>query len=129
MRSRANLVLKGPVPSPSTKIEQHKDKTLAGPSGKGVKATTNSAAASYNILDQLQRTNAQISIFELLKISPAHRKILDKALTEENVPQDLDLEWFQSMVGHLTSSYYMSYLNNLITIFFCCNIFYLCCTL
>ena len=66
-------------------------------------------AASYSILDQLQRTNAQISIFEFLKISPAHRQILDKALTEANVPQDLDLERFQSMVGHLTSPYYMSF--------------------
>ena len=66
-------------------------------------------AASYSILNQLQRTNTQISIFELLKISSAHRQILDKALTKENVPQDLDLEQFQSMVGHLTSPYYMSF--------------------
>ena len=66
-------------------------------------------AASYSILNQLQRTNTQISIFELLKISPAHRQILDKALTEANIPQDIDLEWFQSMVGHLISPYYMSF--------------------
>ena len=72
-RSRAKLVLKGPMPSPSAEIEQHKDKALAGPFGKGAKPTMNVAAASYSILDQLQRTNAQISIFELLKISPAHR--------------------------------------------------------
>ena len=62
-------------------IEKHNDKTLAGPSGKGVKPTMNVAATSYNILDQLQRTNAQISIFEFLKISPGYRQILDKALT------------------------------------------------
>ena len=48
-------------------------------------------------------------IFKLLKISPAHRYILDKALTEANVPQDLDLEQFQSMVGHLTFLYYLSF--------------------
>ena len=65
--------------------------------------------ASYSILNNLQRTNAQISIFELLKILPAHRQILDKVLVEENVAQDLDLEKFQSMVGHLTSPYYMSF--------------------
>ena len=45
----------------------------------------------------------------MFKISPTHRNILDKALTKENVPQDLDLELFQSMVGHLTSPYYMSF--------------------
>lgn len=48
-------------------------------------------------------------IFELLKILPTHSQILDKALTETNVPQDLDLERFQSIVGHLTSPYYMSF--------------------
>ena len=74
-----------------------------------MKNTTNTGASSYSILDQLQRTNSQISIFELIKISPAHRKILDKALTEANIPQDLDLEWFQSMVGHLTLPYYLSF--------------------
>ena len=72
-RSRAKLILKGPAPSPSTELEKHKDKALAGPSGKGMKTTTNIAVSSYNILDQLQQTNAQISIFELLKISPTHR--------------------------------------------------------
>ena len=97
------------MPSSPVENEQHKDKALAGPLGKGVKPTTNVATASYSILDQLQRTNAQISIFELLKILPAHRQILGKALTEENVPQDLDLKKFQSMVGHLTSPYYMSF--------------------
>ena len=85
-RSRAKLVLKVPMPSPSVEIEQHKDKALAGPSSKGVKPMMNVVAASYSILDQLQRTNAQFIIFELLKISPTHRKILDKALTKENVP-------------------------------------------
>ena len=54
MRSCAKLVLKGPAPSPSTEIKQHKDKALVGPSRKGVKTTTNSVATSYSILDQLQ---------------------------------------------------------------------------
>ena len=80
------------MPSSSIELEQHKDKALDGPSRKGTKSMKNIVAASYSILDQLQRTNTQIMIFELLKISPAHRQILDKALTKENVPQDLDLE-------------------------------------
>jgi hypothetical protein len=57
----------------------------------------------------LKQTNSQISIFELLKISLAHRQILDKALAEASVPQDLDLERFQSMVGHQTSPYLMTF--------------------
>ena len=48
-------------------------------------------------------------IFELLKISPAHRWFYDKVIIEANVPQDLDLDKFQSMVDHLTSPYYMSF--------------------
>ena len=53
--------------------------------------------------------NAQIKIFELLKISHAHRHILDKAIKEESIPQDLDLDRFQPMVGYLTSPHYFSF--------------------
>ena len=61
------------MPSSPIKNEQHMNKSLAGPYGKGVKPTMNAMAASYSILDQLQRTNTQMSVFELIKISPAHR--------------------------------------------------------
>ena len=72
--SCAKLVLKGPVPSSSfAKIEQHKDKAFVGPSRKCLKPTMNVASASYSIIDQMQRKNAHIIIFELLKILPAHR--------------------------------------------------------
>ena len=37
--SHVKLVLKGPSLSSSAKLEQHKDKTLAGPFGKGAKRT------------------------------------------------------------------------------------------
>jgi len=50
-RSCAKLALKGLAPSSSAKIEQHKDKALAGPSGKGEKPTTNAMTTSYSILD------------------------------------------------------------------------------
>jgi hypothetical protein len=106
--SCAKLVLKGPAPS-TPNPEQQKYKTLAGPSGKGLKITTNPNATSYSVLEQLKWTNTQISIFELLKILLAHRQILDKALIEANVPQDLNLERFQSMIGHLTSPYLMTF--------------------
>lgn len=57
----------------------------------------------------MKRTNAQISILELLKISSAHREILEQALLATNVPKDLDLDQFQSMVGHLTLPHYLSF--------------------
>lgn len=62
------------------------------------------------MVDQLQRTSARISILKLLKISPAHREILDQALLATNVPKDLDIDKFQSMVSHLTSPHYLTFL-------------------
>lgn len=51
--SRAKLVLKGPTPS-TPNLEQHEDKTLAGPSGRGAKLAKNSIATSYSVLNQLK---------------------------------------------------------------------------
>ena len=107
-RSRAKIVLKGPEPS-AAPSNPTVDMTDVGSTGKTSKLVYPTNAASYSILDQLQRTSAQITIFELLKISPAHREILNKALSEANVPKDLDLNRFQSMVGHLTSPHYLSF--------------------
>lgn len=73
------------------------------------KQLASSSSLGYSIVEQLKRTNAQISIFELLKISYAHREILDKALLTTNVPKDLDVDRFQSMVGHLTSPHYLTF--------------------
>lgn len=42
-------------------------------------------------------------MLELLDISPAHKNILNQALLVENVPRDLDVDKFQSIVEHLTS--------------------------
>jgi len=59
----------------------------------------------YNILDHLRKTFAPILILELLKISPMHKQILDKALLESHVPNAINVEQFQAMVGHLTSTH------------------------
>lgn len=73
------------------------------------KQLASSSSPGYSIVEQLKRTNAQISILELLKISSAHREVLDKALLTNNVPKDLDVDWFQSMVRHLTSPHYLTF--------------------
>lgn len=44
----------------------------------------------YDLVSQLQRTHAQILIFELLEISPLHKEILEKALCTSNFPMNTD---------------------------------------
>lgn len=51
----------------------------------------------------------QISIFELLELSPLHKDILEKALRSTNVPIDIDVEWFQAMVNHISSPHYLTF--------------------
>lgn len=41
---------------------------------------------------------------ELLKISPAHRKILEEALASSTVSSDLDTNQFQAMVRNITTT-------------------------
>ncbi len=65
--------------------------------------------SNYNIVDQLQRTPAQISIFELLELSPRHKQILEDALCMVNVPNNLDIDQFQNMVNHIASPHYLSF--------------------
>ena len=48
------------------------------------------AMSSYDLVHQLQKTLAQISIFELLELSPLHKEILEKALHVVSVPQNID---------------------------------------
>lgn len=66
----------------------------------------------YNIVDQLQKIPAQISILELLKISPAHKEILEQALVATTVPNNLEFFQFQAMVGHLTAPHCLSFSKN-----------------
>lgn len=39
-----------------------------------------STLRQYNLVEQLQKIPAQISILELLKVSPMHKEILERAL-------------------------------------------------
>ena len=66
--------------------------------------------ANYNLVDQLQRNPTQISIFEILELSPKHKKVLEDALHMENVPNNLDIDQFQNMVNHIASPHYLSFL-------------------
>ena len=68
-----------------------------------------SKSPNYDLVNQLRRTPAQISIFELLELSPLHKDILEKALRSTNVPTDIDAERFQAMVNHISSPHYLTF--------------------
>lgn len=111
-RSQKKVTLQGASSSkpaqetsnPTTMPNKQKESTL-----DKFKRLTSSSSSGYSMVEQLKRTNAQISIFELLQLSSAHKEILHKALLTTNVPKDLDIDRFQSMVGHLTSSHYLTF--------------------
>ena len=89
--SWVKFILKGFKPSTST-TKQPNDTTIVGSTNKNPKLVPSTNTTNYNILDKLQRTTAQITIFELLKILHAHIEILDRALSKVNVPKDLNID-------------------------------------
>ena len=58
----------------------------------------------YNLVEQLGKTPAQISILDLLRSSPQLQKILHQALKESVVPNNIDVTQFQAMVDNLSST-------------------------
>ena len=50
--------------------------------------------SDYNLVEQLGKTPMQISILDLLHSSPQHQKILDQALKESIVPNNIDVAQF-----------------------------------
>lgn len=67
----------------------------------GITNESTSTSRKYNLVEQLQKIPAQISILELLKVLPMHKEILEKSLTETTVSKDLDMDQFQNIVGHI----------------------------
>jgi hypothetical protein len=82
-----------------------KKNVLKGSSSKTSKTQT----SQYNIVDQLKKILVQISILELLKIFPSHKEILEKALVETNVLNNLEVCKFEAMVGHLIAPHCLSF--------------------
>lgn len=62
-----------------------------------------SSTRRYDLLDQLGKTPAQISILELLKTSPVHKEILEQALLQSHVPDNINPTQFQALIGNLAS--------------------------
>ena len=63
----------------------------------------------YSLVEQLGKTPVQISILDLLRASPQHQKILEQALEESIVPDNMDVAQFQAMVGNLSASQHMTF--------------------
>lgn len=68
--------------------------------------------SQYNLLDHLGKTPSHILILELLKMSPMHRAVLDKALIESTVLTDIDVDQFQARIGHLAISQHVAFFDN-----------------
>lgn len=68
--------------------------------------SSSSAMSTYDLVNQLQHTLTQISIIELLELSPLHKEILEKALRVASVPIDIDANEFQAMVNHISTPHY-----------------------
>ena len=60
------------------------------------KSTPTFLKTRYNLLDHLQQTPSQISIFELFELSLIHQEILEKYLLMKNIPKYLDFDKVQN---------------------------------
>ncbi|GLJ20143.1 hypothetical protein SUGI_0365630 [Cryptomeria japonica] len=102
---RPKIVLKGVGSSSEPTSECHVT-TRRGKitlQGAPTKITASSSTKpEYDLVEQLGMTPTLISILELLRISPAHKAILDKILRDTVVPTDLNVDQFQAMVGYLS---------------------------
>ncbi|GLJ27782.1 hypothetical protein SUGI_0545240 [Cryptomeria japonica] len=102
---RPKIVLEGvgysSEPTSECHVTTYRGKiTLQGAPAKNT--ASSSTKPEYDLLEQLGKTPALISILELLRISPTHKSILDKTLRDTSVPTDLNVDQFQAMVGYLS---------------------------
>lgn len=102
------IVKDNPSSEPINVITRSKEKVTF----PGIAKVPTSTSQQYNLVEQLQRIPAQISILERLKVSPMHEEILEKALVETTVSKDLDIDQFQNMVGHLIAPHCLSFFEN-----------------
>lgn len=94
----ATLTIKDP--NPTCNVVTHRSKITIRETPQGMTPLPK----KYNLVEQLDKTPALISILELLHLSPSHKTILDQALHEATVTTNLNTDQFQDMVGSLRSS-------------------------
>ena len=65
--------------------------------------------SDYNVVDQLSKQPARISILSLLKDSPPHREALMRVLNEAYVPQSMTVDNFDQLVNNLVTDSFVSF--------------------
>ncbi|RDX85813.1 hypothetical protein CR513_32936, partial [Mucuna pruriens] len=65
--------------------------------------------SEYEMMDQLNKTPARISLLALLANSEGHRQLLLKTLKEAHVAKDISTEKFEGIVGNLTAANHISF--------------------
>ena len=63
--------------------------------------------SEYSVVEQLKKTPARISLLSLILSSEPHRKALQKVLNEAYVPQDINQEAMEHLVGRIQASNYV----------------------
>ncbi|RDX88895.1 hypothetical protein CR513_29438, partial [Mucuna pruriens] len=65
--------------------------------------------SEYEMMDQLNKTSARISLLALLVNLEGHCQLLLKALSEAHVANDISVEKFGGIVGNLTATHHISF--------------------
>ncbi|RDY12616.1 hypothetical protein CR513_02552, partial [Mucuna pruriens] len=80
------------------------EKTIEAPKGKEIEEFLKLIRYSeYELLEQMNKTPARISLLSLLLNSEGHRNLLLKVLKEAHVAQDITIEKFGGMVNNIAS--------------------------
>ncbi|RDX60129.1 hypothetical protein CR513_61757, partial [Mucuna pruriens] len=90
-------------------IEDSKDAPKAKETEEFLKLIRNS---EYELLEQMNKTPACISLLSLLLNSEGHRNILLKVLKEVHVAQDLMMENFGGIIGNISSKGHLTFSEN-----------------
>ncbi|XP_057969502.1 uncharacterized protein LOC131158651 [Malania oleifera] len=65
--------------------------------------------SEYNIVDQLKKMPAHISVLSLLLNSETHREALLKVLNQAYIPHDISVDKFNHVIGSLAASNYITF--------------------
>lgn len=104
----ARIVIQGATPSTSyspndCNVTTHQGRVTMQGDPPPPKPPPMSSTHRYDLLDQLGKTPAQISILEILKTSSIHKEILEQALLESRIPNNINATQFQALIGNLAA--------------------------
>ncbi|RDY08348.1 hypothetical protein CR513_07434, partial [Mucuna pruriens] len=86
-----------------------KEKTIEPPKRTVTEKEAQESLSEYEMLDQLQKTLACISLLSLLINSESHRELLLKIPNEAHVPQDITPAKFGGIINNITASRHLSF--------------------